>query len=110
VIQFYPKGEGVVLDYIRVRKGNHSVGAIFFAEALRAAGIPQPRFVESSVITNEALLTLVKSGDASDFTQAQRFWHLQGLIFAKALGAHVLCSEIVKNPEGNWIARGDLSY
>ena len=40
VVQFYPKGEGVVLDYIRVRRGNRFNGATLFADALRALAGP----------------------------------------------------------------------
>ncbi len=109
-MQFYPKEDGVVLDYIRVRQGNRALGATLFADALRAAGIPQPRFVESSPIVNEPLLKLLQSGDDTAIAQAQRFWRLQSLSFAKALGATVLCTGLVKNARGNWIARGELSY
>ncbi|HEY7349735.1 MAG TPA: hypothetical protein VH599_15575 [Ktedonobacterales bacterium] len=109
-MQFYPKGDGVVLDYIRVRRGNHSVGAPLFANALQAAGIFQPRFVESSPIINPTLSKLIQSGASSDFAQAHRFLRIQALAFAKALGATMLCLEIVKNPHGNWIARTQLSY
>ena len=110
VVQFYPKEDGVVLDYIRVRQGNHTFGATLFVEALRAAGIPQPRFVESSPIVNVPLLTMLKSGGAADLARAQRFWHIQSLVFAKAIGATLVSSELVKNARGNWIARGQLSY
>ncbi len=110
VVQFYPKDDGVVLDYIRVRQGNHSFGATLFVEALRAVGIPQPRFVESSPIVNVPLLALLKSGGAADIAHAQRFWHIQSLVFAKAIGATLVSSELVQNARGNWIARGELAY
>ncbi len=110
VVQFWPKGDGVVLDYIRVRHGNHALGATLFAEALREAGISRPRFVESSPIVNAPLLKLLQSDDPADVAQAQRFWRLQSLLFVKAIGGTVLSTELVKNARGNWIARGQVAY
>ena len=110
VIQFYPKGDGVVLDYIRVRESSHRHGWALFADALRAVGIPQPRFVESSPIISPVLSKLLQSGDAADCTRAQRFWHIQALAFAREIGGMPSNVGLVKNPRGNWIARGDLTY
>ena len=110
LVQFYRKGDGVVLDYIRVRPGGHDLGGTLFADALRAAGIPQPLFVESSPIINPSLSKLIQSGTAADLELAQRFWRIQSLAFAKALGAAVKHTELRKNRLGNWIATGELSY
>lgn len=110
LVQFYRKGDGVVLDYIRVRQGGHNLGGTLFADALRAAGIPHPLFVESSPIINPTLSKLVQSGTDADLTLAQRFWHIQALAFAKAIGASVKHAELRKNRLGNWVATGELSY
>jgi hypothetical protein len=110
VIQLYPKGDGVVLDYIRVREGSHHHGWALFADALRAAGIVRPRFLESSPIISPTLSKLIQSGTASDLALAQRFWHIQALAGAKAVGATLTSAELLKNPQGNWIARCQVSY
>jgi hypothetical protein len=110
MIQFYPKGDGVVLDYIRVREGSHHHGWALFADALRAAGIPRPAFVESSPIISPVLSKLIQSGRESDLATAQRFWHIQALAFAKEIGGTPINPELAKNPRGNWVARGRLSY
>lgn len=110
VIQFYPKGDGVVLDYIRVREGSQHHGWALFAEAMRAAGIVRPRFLESSPIISPVLSKLIESGKASDLALAQRFWHIQALAGAKAVGATLTSAELLKNSWGNWIARCQVTY
>jgi hypothetical protein len=110
VIQFYPKGDGVVLDYIRVREGSHRHGWALFVDALREAGICQPRFVESSSIISPVLSKLLESGSEADIARAQRFWHIQALAFSREIGGTPGNVGLVKNARGNWIARGDLTY
>jgi hypothetical protein len=107
VVAFQPKGEGVVLEYIRVRPGYPHPGARLFADALKFAGINRPKFIESTPILNTRIQRLIQSGDLA---QVQRMIRVQTSLLAKELGATVSVAEVVKNEAGNWVARAQLTY
>jgi hypothetical protein len=107
VVAFQPKGEGVVLEYVRVRPGYPHSGARLFADALKYAGITRPKFIESTPILNTRMLNQIRSGNLD---QAQRAVRVQALTLASELGATVKVAEVVQTAAGNWIARVELSY
>jgi hypothetical protein len=110
VVSFRQEGKGIVLDYIRVAKGDPHPGAIYFADALRATGIFRPEFIESTAIITPRIERLIRSGGAENFSLAQRMVRVPSLALANEMGAKMNSAELVQNRLGNWVARVELSY
>ncbi len=109
MIAFRLQGKGVSLEYIRVNPSSTVKGPQLLADALKAAGVPRPEFIESTPILNKTISRLL-AGTPEEIAGAQRILRVQALSLAKALGAKLENAAIVKNQAGNWVARVTLSY